>query len=76
MAGMDYDTVDLFPDMPRDDPKLVPLADLPEAIAILVQRLRQTAQERHRSSRERQLMESAAHELVRAHRPPGAPVAD
>lgn len=66
----DFDTVDMFPDMPRDPEPQGREANIPKAVHVIVTRLRKLAKERHRPVREKLLLENAASLLVDAHAPP------
>lgn len=62
------DTVDMFPDMPRD-PLPDPVERLPPSIQDVVTGLRKMSKERHRAHLERATLEKAAELLVEGFTP-------
>lgn len=59
----DLDTIDMFPELPRD-----PVREYGGPVDPIVRALRQYASERHRSDLERRVLEAAAAELERVDR--------
>lgn len=65
MAVPDHDTMDMFPDMPRD-PRPNPEDDMPQDVQDTVKALRKMKRERHRPLEEQMQLEQAAKLLVEA----------